>query len=551
VIDEYVGGRLSRRDFVRVGAMFGLSLPVITGILSASKMPAYAASKHGGSNSASLLSSRVGQAGATINAGILAPSYAPNPLINNDPGAISLLSQVGEMLVYIGPNNVPKPWLATSWSPNASATVWTFKIRQGVKFSDGTPMTVDDVVYTFQMLCDPKGTANSLSLFAGVLVPAGVVKVDAETVAFHLEAPYGAFPAATASNANYNGIIVPNNTNYPTWGKTFIGTGPFMMKSFNQTTGASFVKNPAYWGTPALPAAIEMTFFTGEPSMAAALESGAIDCLEQFTVSTSPQLLNGDYNVTVRKSSAMRECSMRNDVSPFTNKYVRQAVALTLDRPAIVKALFKGYAAIGNDNPFAPSFPESDLKIPQRKQNLKLAKQLLHKAGLHRGFHADLYTEQLQEIPQLAQIIKASAAKIGVDITLHITTDGEYYGQGVFGKSNWLDGEMSLVDFLGRAVPDVLLQAPLQSRNAKTGQGSWNAAHFKNPTYDKLSKEYVATADLSTQRKLAGKIETLLLDETPIILPYFYDYLAASRKNVYGVNPEVGDVFYLNNVTKG
>jgi peptide/nickel transport system substrate-binding protein len=331
---------------------------------------------------------------------------------------------------------------------------------------------------------------------------------------------------------------------------TFIGTGPFIKTSFAQATGASFVRNPNYWGPATLPAGLEMTFYADEQPMVAALQSGAVDCISQFTVSTSPQLLNGSFNVVKVNGSSHRQLSMRTDMSTFANKYVRQAVALTLDRPAIVAALFKGYAQLGNDSPFAPSFPQTEQSVPQRKQNLALAKQLLAQAGVPRGFSANLVTEKLQEIPQLAQIIKASAAAIGIDISLNVETGAQYYGQAVFGKSDWLDGEMSLVDYGARPVPDVYLQAPLQSTNAKTAQGSWNAAHFANATYDSLSKQYVAAVDLSTQRKLADQIQTLLLDETPIIVPYFYNSLAASQKNVYGVNPLTGQLFFLNRVTK-
>jgi len=115
----------------------------------------------------------------------------------------------------------------------------------------------------------------------------------------------------------------------------------------------------------------------------------------------------------------------------------------------------------------------------------------------------------------------------------------------VFGKSDWLDGEMSLVDYGARSVPNVYLQAPLQTIHAKTGSGSWNAAHFSNSTYDNLSKQYIAAVDLSTQRKIAGQIQRLLLDETPIIFAYFYDYLTATAKNVTGVYPTAQGQFFL------
>src|SRR5579875_328669 len=217
VIDEFADGRLSRRDFIRRGAVAGLTLPTIAAVLSAC----------GASGPASSSASAAGQAGATIRVGAIAPTAAPNPLLVNDLGGILLLNQVGEGLVRYDAQNLPRPWLATSWSTNADGTVWTFKIRPGVKFSNGTPMTVDDVVYSLRSQSDPKSSANDLSLLAGILDPSGVVKVDGQTVACHLEAPYGAFPAAVSST-NYNLIIVPENTDYTKWADTFIGTGPFV-----------------------------------------------------------------------------------------------------------------------------------------------------------------------------------------------------------------------------------------------------------------------------------------------------------------------------------
>ena len=88
--------------------------------------------------------------------------------------------------------------------------MWTFKIRQGVKFHNGPPLTADDVVYTYKLQTDPKGEGAALSAFGGVLTPTGVQKVDDFTVAFHLAAPNGNFPYLTSSD-NYNMIIMPNN----------------------------------------------------------------------------------------------------------------------------------------------------------------------------------------------------------------------------------------------------------------------------------------------------------------------------------------------------
>ena len=540
VIDEFVAGRLSRRDFLRRGSMVGLSVPLLGGILAAC----------GSSGSPSTSSSTgPGKAGADIKAGLLVPAAAINPITIADQGGLELIGNVGEFLVFTDQAGHYHPWLATSWSANSDASVWTFKIRQGVKFNNGTPMTVDDVVYSFKTQSDPKGSANALSVFGGLLSPDGVQKVDDKTVAFHLDAPDGGFVDAVSED-NYNMIIVPNNYDYANYQKEFVGTGRFMKTSYTPNVGATFVRNPHYWGSKALPSKVDFTFYPEEAPMAAALQAGSIDCMDQFSVATSPQLLSSSYNVISLKAATHRELSMRNDVGPFKNKLVRQAVAYTLDRPAIVAALFKGQAVIGNDSPFAPNFPSRNTSVPQRAKNLTLVKQLLGQAGVPHGFKTPLLTETTQEIPHFAQIIKQSAAQIGIDIALTIETPTKYYGQAVFGKSDWLDGEMSLVDYGARSVPNVILAAPLQSINAKSGQGPWNAAHFNNPAYDKLSRDFIAAVDLSTQRKLAGQIERLLLDETPIIYAYFYNYLSASQKNVTGTYPTAQGQFFLWNAAK-
>jgi peptide/nickel transport system substrate-binding protein len=541
VIDEFTAGRLSRRDFIRKGSAIGLSMPLIGGIL--------AACGSSGTTTSGASPSGGGKAGATIKAGILVPAAAINPITIADQGGLQLIGNVGEFLVFTDQQNVYHPWLATSWKANSDASVWTFKIRQGVKFNDGTPMTVDDVVYSFKTQSDPKSAANALSVFGGVLSPDGVQKVDDTTVAFHLDSPDNGFVDAVSED-NYNMIIVPKGFDYENYQKDWPGTGRLMQSSYTPNVGATMVRNPHYWGTKALPSKVEYTFYPNEAPGAAALQAGSIDCLDQFSVATSPQLLTGGFNVISLKAATHRQLSMRNDMGPFKNKLVRQAIAYTLDRPGLVAALFKGQAVVGNDSPFAPSFKSTNPSVPQRAKNIAKAKQLLAQAGVPNGFSTPLLTETTQEIPHFAQVIKQSAAQIGVDINLTIETPTKYYGEAVFGKSDWLDGEMSLVDYGARGVPNLYLKASLQSINAKTGQGVWNAAHFDNPTYDKLSRQYLAAVDVPTQRQIAGQIEQLLLDETPIIFAYFYNYLSATQKNVTGVYPTAQSQFFLWNAAK-
>jgi peptide/nickel transport system substrate-binding protein len=178
--------------------------------------------------------------------------------------------------------------------------------------------------------------------------------------------------------------------------------------------------------------------------------------------------------------------------------------------------------------------------MPQRTQNIKQAKALLSAAGYPHGLSTSLKTEIYQEIPELAQVIKSQAAKAGINIALTIESQSAYYGKATPGNSDWLDGAMSLVDYGSRGVPNVFLNAPLVTN------GPWNGARFANSAYDALVKQYVAAVDLSTQRAVAGKIEKLLLAETPIVYPYWIDGLTASTPRVSGLNPTSIAQLFLN-----
>jgi peptide/nickel transport system substrate-binding protein len=546
IIDEFAAGRLSRRDFIRRATVVGISAPVLGSILAACSSSSSSSAAPGTSASGSAS----GKAGAVIRAGITTPSAAINPLTVADQGGQNMLAQTGEYLILSGQKLDLKPVLATSWTPNSKADVWTFKIRQGVKFHNGAPLTADDVVYTYQLQTNPKGSSAALSAFGGVLLPSGVVKVDDFTVAFHLEAPNGNFPYLTSSD-NYNMIILPKGYDPAKWESTFIGTGPFKLGSYTPKQGATFTRNENYWGTKALPSQTQFTFYATQPPSVVALTGGTIDVLGQFSVAGGEALLNGSYNIIKVKSSAHRQLSMRNDKAPFTDPRVRQAVALSLNRPQIVQALFKGNADVGNDSPFAPVFPSTNTSIPQRTQNIAKAKSLLQAAGHGSGFSTQLATENIQEIPNYAQIVAESAAAIGVKINLNVEDQSKYYGTFKFGSSDWLDATMSLVDYGGRGIPNVFLGAPLETINAKTGTGAWNAAHFSNAQYDKLFAQYVAAVDLSTQRSVAGQIETLLLDQTPLIISYFYNFLTATAQGVTGVYPTPVGHLFLYNASKG
>jgi peptide/nickel transport system substrate-binding protein len=530
IIDEYVAGRLDRREFIRRGTVAGLSLPMISFLIAAcggENDTGGAASSATGTGGAASTAAAPGKTGGTIRLGITTPSTEVDPVLNGDTGGLAMLAMTGEFLC-VDENKTLTPWLAESWTSNADASEWTFKIRQGVKFNDGTPMTAKDVAASINRLSDPANKSNALSAFTGVLSKDSATATDDATVVFKLDAPNGSFPYYLSSD-NYNAIILPA-AYAGDFTKTFPGTGPWKMASYTAGATASFVRNDDYWGKKALPDKLDITFATDEAAQVLALQGGQLDVVQQVSVSGAQAILDDPaYNIIALQSSAHRQLSMRCDQKPFDNAKVRQAIALSIDRKAIVDGLFQGKSDLGNDSPFAPVFAQTDTSVAQRAQDVAQAKQLLADAGVPNGFSTELVANQTQEIPEYAQIVVDSAKALGVNIKLKVEDSTTYYGDAVYGKSHWLDSVMSLVDYGHRGVPNVFLSAPLLS------DGTWNAAHYKNPDYDKMVTDYIAAVDLQSQQKLAGGIQQKLLDDTPIIFAYFYNFLSPTLAGVSGV----------------
>jgi peptide/nickel transport system substrate-binding protein len=527
IIDEYAAGKITRREFVRRGTVVGMSIPLVSFLAAACGGGGGGGETSGGGTTPTATGEV--QAGGNIRVALIQPTTEPNPLLVQDEGGAGLLGSTGEFLSFSNAQLELEPRIAESWEPNDDGTVWTFKIRQGVQFHSGGTLVANDVKTTFDKLINPDGgSANAQSALGGVLSPGGIEAPDDSTVVFNLDAANGNFPTLVSS-ANYNAIIIPADLDPADWGKTFEGTGPFKLDSFTPKVGAKFVRNDAYWGTKANPDSMELKFYDEEGPMILALQGDEVDFVEHFSVSGGKALLDDpNVNVIAVKAATHRQLHMRTDKAPFTDKRVRQAIALCIDREALVDGLWEGQADVGNDSPFAPLYPSTDTSVAQRVQDIDQAKQLLADAG-QSNFTVELNTWNGFEIPDLAQLVKQYAAEIGVTINLKITDAGTYYGDGVFGKSTWLDSVMGITDYGHRPVPNVYLTAPL-SGDPKVGV--WNSAHFKNDQYDSLVKQYVAALDIDSQKGVAKQIEELLLDETPIVFPYFYYFLSAGKKNL-------------------
>jgi peptide/nickel transport system substrate-binding protein len=526
IIDEYRAGYIGRREFIRRGTVVGMSLPLVGFLVSACG----SGDKQSGSDGAEANKAEV-KPGGTMRTGIQIPGSDLDPIKVNNQGALAVLSQSGEFLIYSDRELKPVPRLAESWKPNRDGSQWTFKIRQGVKFQDGKPMTAEDVAATFNLHADPDAGSNALSAFTGVLSKGGAKAVDESTVMFELDAPNGNFPFYTSSD-NYNMIILPKNFDPTTWVKNFQGTGPWKLEKYSPNVGITYTKNPDYWDTTRqpLPDRHEIKFYEKEEAAILGVQGDEVDVLAQFSpVGGKPLLTDTNVNVIELRASQHRQLHMRTDKEPFNDKRVRQAVALLINRDNIVKGLLEEKSDYGNDSPFAPVYPSTDKSVEQRKQDVEKAKALLSESGKS-NISVELRGWNGFEMPQYAALVQNDLKAAGIDVKLNFTDAGSYYGDAVFGKSPWLDSNFGLTEYGHRGVPNVFLNAPLKS------DGTWNSAHFKNKEYDQLVADYTAALDLQSQRGAASKIQTLLLEETPIIISYFYFYLTATKPTVAGVD---------------
>jgi len=526
VIDEYRAGYIGRREFVRRGAVVGMSLPLLSFLATACGSGEGTDSSSSG-NEASKANVKKG---GTVRAGLQIPGSDLDPIKVNNAGALATLAQSGEYLIFSDRELKPVPRLAESWKPNRDGSQWTFKLRRGVQFQNGKPMTAEDVAATFNLHADPDNGSNALSAFTGVLSKGGAQAVDETTVMFELDARNGNFPFYTSSD-NYNMIILPKGFDPTSWVKNFQGTGPWKLEKHTPNRGVEYTRNPDYWdkSRQPLPDRNEITFYEREEAAVLGIQGDEVDLLVQISpVNGKPLLSDPNINLIEVRSALHRQMHMRTDKEPFDDKRVRQAVSLLVNRDNLVKGLLEGKADYGNDSPFAPVYPSTDKSVAQRKQDVERAKALLSEAG-RTSIDLELRTWTTFEVPQYAALVQSDLKAAGINVRLNITDGGSYYGDAVFGKSPWLDSTFGITEYGHRGVPNVLLNAPLKS------DGTWNSAHFKNEDYDKLVDEYVATIDLQSQRTTAKKIQELLLDEVPVVFSYFYYFLTATKPDLAGV----------------
>lgn len=524
LVESYAQGRISRRDFLKRGAVIGLSAPLLASVLAAcggdgEESPSPSGATAGG-----------GQKGGILKVATQTPAATLDPIGMQDLGAYGVIAQSFEFLATLGEGGQIAPGLAESWSPNDDASVWTFQLRQGVKWHDGTDFSSADVAATMDRLVKA-GNAG----LKGVIEKGSVDASDPNVAVISLANANGNFPYLV-SVFNAQSPITP--VNYET-GTTLDGspngTGPWILDDYNANTGATFSRNPDWWGGETPLDGQEVQFFEDLGTMVTAMQGGSVDAIVQFQVIGGTGLLdNPDFTTLEIEASTHRQIWMRCDTGQFADKRVRQALALTFDREAMINTLFLGRANVANDHVIASFMPFFSDTVPQRTKDDEAARQLLSSAGFPDGLKAVLHAGDLQEIPDLAALIQSGAREAGFELDLAIESLDTFYG------SQWCPAEpkdppcsgaaeLGIVDYGHRPTPDVFLNAALFT------DGVWNSSQYSSADLDSAFREYQTAVGVEAQTAACAKIEATLNEDVPIGLPFFYNYLSGHSKNVSGV----------------
>ncbi|NND03115.1 MAG: ABC transporter substrate-binding protein [Acidimicrobiia bacterium] len=543
LIENYAAGAISRRDFIKRGAILGLGMTTMASVIAAcgggtDDDPTTTVAGGSTSSAAPVAGGdlRIGIQQGDANSGL-------DPLNMLDLGTYSVLSQSFEYLVGLAPDgNIGNNGLATDWTPNDDGTVWTFNLREGVMWHDGTPFTSADVAATVdRMVVAGAG-------LAGVVSEGAVETPDDTTAIINLDKANGNLPVLI-SIYNPQSLITPvDYSDGTTLDAKPAGTGPWIFESHDPTTFTTvYTANENYWdGRPNLDS-ISLIGFGSEGARVSAMQARELDMIQQFGAIDGTSLLN-DSGFTVLKPPSLNHRQLWFNTQlpaggPFTDARVRQAFAYMLDRQQMVDTLFDGFAIVGNDHPVHPTLPFYDADAtPQRGRDIDRAKQLLSDAG-HEGLSATIQAGDILASPDMAAIVEQNALEAGVTLSVNVTANSDFYGEYWCTGAPWgaspetggpglpcgASAEIGIVDYGHRPTPDVYFGRALET------DGDWNSSNYASPEFDSLFAQYQGAVDVAGQKAAVGAIQKLLHDDAPALYPFFFDYLSGHDVSVSGV----------------
>ncbi len=449
-----------------------------------------------------------------------------SPILTNDSASSAAMGQMYETLFVRNPvTNEIEPKLALSYE-NPDDLTWVIKLRQGVKFHDGTPFNAQAVKFTFDRLVDPEVASPRASLLASV---ESVEVQDDYTLVIKTKYPDGVF-LATLTHDN-SAIVSPTAVKkYGDLMKNPVGTGPFKLKNMVSGDSLTMERFDDYWGGPAKLDEIVFRVIPEAATRVAMLETGEVDFIDSIPAEQLPRLeFNPEIRVVKSPGTPVRYFSVNFDKKPFDNLLVRQAIAHAVDTNALVATMdglgIQSYSILG---PQVFGYKAEAEKAGYPYDPAK-GKELLAKAGFPNGFKAVLWTTNSSEdYVRAAQIIQAQVKKIGIDAEVKVLDWAAYLTATRNGETEmFLLGWSNLTqDGSGLFYPN------LHSANA----GSSNRTFYRNPDADQLIDESMGTTDQAKRLELLHKVNEYLIKDVAWLPLWHQVNVIAIRDRVEGLD---------------
>ncbi len=458
-----------------------------------------------------------------------------------DPGATVMVQNFGpialsyeRLLGFVVEDGIPtgevEGELAESWHSEAGGQDWVFTLKNGHRFDDGTPVTAEAVRFSFMRTIQMGlGTAQALM---------GLQSVDVlsdNTVRFRLSAPSPIFPLILAlpPMVVINPAIMAYERNddfASAWlSEHTAGSGPYRVTTWERGQRIVLKPNPYAITSPRFFEKIVMKAIKDDASRRLQLERGDLDIFEGVSPDMADRLKNiKDITLFERPMPLLVALAMNTRRAPFTDKRVRKAISLAIDRSAIAEGVVHGHASLVH-GVLPVGIPGYDPSIPIATRNLNSARTLLKEAGVVQGTSFTLsYVPSSASGNATALAIQSQLADLGLEVKL------ETLAPSAFSKVLQGDFDLTLSSwFADFPDPWPLMQFAYHSRNA--GEG-YNLSRFTNAEVDRLLSRAENTMDVANRTALYSKVQDIVVQETPMVNLFAAHGLLAYRSDLQGLN---------------
>ncbi|MFR9775727.1 ABC transporter substrate-binding protein [Micromonospora sp. MS34] len=494
---------MSRSRTSLISAVLALTVGVLTGCTAGKSVDV----GDGGSG---------GATGGVLTAAIGGEPDQLDPHKTSAYYSFEVLENVYDTLVEPDANLKMVPSLATGWTTSDDQLTWTFTLRDGVKFSDGTPLDAEDVVYSFNRIITQK--LNTAYKFATVK---SVTAKDPTTVVITLNAPT---PNLLANLGGFKGVAIVDKANVESGEvKTKpVGSGPFKVGSYTSGDSIKLVRNDTYWGTKPKLDGVTYTFVKDPTVALQNLQSGQVQWTDNLPPQQVPSLKDsGELTVKSAPSSDYWYLALNQARKPYRDVNVRRAIAFALDREAITKAAKFGLATVNQT-----AIPKNSAYYydyaPYTHDPAK-AKQLLAQAGVN-GLTMDLMvTSEYPETVTAAQVIAAQLKDVGITVKIRTLDFAQWLDEQ--GKGNF---DSFMLGWLGNIDPDEFYYA-----QHHTG-GTFNFHKYSNPAVDKLLDQARTETDQAARKQEYDQAAKQIVDDASYIYLYNPDVVQGWSKKVSG-----------------